>query len=200
MLDIFYWYAISITAIFALLFIRWVRNLAIPYLPCLRSWALNHVVYRLLIPSRKWIPRRKWPSITYIEAAALAVYFGANVAGLAIDVPSRADKMLRFGFMSSINMAPLFLGGQTSFVADVLGIPLHIYYLAHHWVGRMVVVQVLVHTGLAISPDEWIWDGKTTVSVTVGSSPCTSQDNSKLNRLRQQLPLSCYHHSTSSEK
>jgi hypothetical protein len=164
MLDIFYWYALSIAMIFVLLFLRWFIYLAIPYLPCLRSWLLNHLVYPLLIP------RRKWTSVAYIDAAGLAVYCGANFACLIVDVHSRSDVMLRLGLMSSVNMVPLFLGGHTSTVADGLGIPLHVYYLAHHWIGRMFVVQALVHSGLAIYPREWTWDRKSISGVAVGCS------------------------------
>ncbi|CZR64892.1 uncharacterized protein PAC_14792 [Phialocephala subalpina] len=53
--------------------------------------------------------------------------------------------------MSSINMVPLFLGGRTSFIADRLGIPLHVYYLAHHWIGRMAVFEGILHTALAFT-------------------------------------------------
>lgn len=35
---------------------------------------------------------------------------------------------------------------------DKLGVPLHVYYLAHHWDGRLAVVQGLVHMLLAVLP------------------------------------------------
>ncbi|KFZ03967.1 hypothetical protein V501_09271, partial [Pseudogymnoascus sp. VKM F-4519 (FW-2642)] len=36
-------------------------------------------------------------------------------------------------------------------MVDMLGVSVHSYYLAHHWIGRVVVVQGLIHAGLVMS-------------------------------------------------
>ncbi|KFY48402.1 hypothetical protein V495_01368 [Pseudogymnoascus sp. VKM F-4514 (FW-929)] len=36
-------------------------------------------------------------------------------------------------------------------MVDILGVSVHSYYLAHHWIGRVVVVQGLIHAGLVMS-------------------------------------------------
>ena len=61
------------------------------------------------------------------------------------------DLISRTGVMASINMVPLFLGGRTNIMVDILGVSVHSYYLAHHWIGRVVVVQGLIHAGLVMS-------------------------------------------------
>ena len=35
-------------------------------------------------------------------------------------------------------------------LSDFMGISLHSYYLAHHWIGRVVILQSLIHVGLVI--------------------------------------------------
>ncbi|KAI9774702.1 MAG: hypothetical protein M1839_001663 [Geoglossum umbratile] len=52
--------------------------------------------------------------------------------------------------MASVNMMPLFLGGRTSSLVNSIGIPLHTHYLVHHWIGRIAVMQGLLHASLAI--------------------------------------------------
>ena len=80
MLDIINLYAVSIAGIFAVLFIRWASRFATPYVPHARSWTLSHIIYPLLIP------RRKWTSITYIEASLLGAYVIANGVCMGLDV------------------------------------------------------------------------------------------------------------------
>jgi hypothetical protein len=151
-LDIINLYAVSIAGIFAVLLIRWASRFAIPYVPHVRSWTLSYIIYPLLIH------RRKWTSITYIQAALLGAYVIANRVCMGLGVHGTSNLMLRSGMMASVNLIPLFLSGWTNFLANSFGIPLHTYYLAHHWVGRMAVTQGLLHAGLAIPSQNWTFD------------------------------------------
>jgi hypothetical protein len=163
MLDWVNLYAVSVASIFAVLVIGWVSRCASPYIPRLRFWALN-CIYPLLIR------RRKWTSVTYIEFVLLGAYISMNGICMGLGTHGTSDRMLRSGLMSSINTVPLFLGGRTNVLVDGFGIPLHTYYLAHHWVGRMAVMQVLLHVGLAISSRQWTLDTVTISGVVVGLS------------------------------
>lgn len=58
--------------------------------------------------------------------------------------------MVRSGKLAVVNMVLLFLSGRTSLIADKAGIPLHSYYLAHHWVGRMFIAQGIIHAILGL--------------------------------------------------
>ena len=69
---------------------------------------------------------------------------------MGLGIQSTTDLISRTGVMASINMVPLFLGGRTSIVVDLLGVSMHSYYLAHHWIGRVVAVQGLIHAILAM--------------------------------------------------
>ncbi|CAJ2505628.1 Uu.00g130220.m01.CDS01 [Anthostomella pinea] len=47
-------------------------------------------------------------------------------------------------------MAPLFLGGRTNPLADFLRVPLSTYYLCHHWVGRIAILEGLIHAAFSL--------------------------------------------------
>ena len=147
MMDIFVrWYAISIGGLVALPFIFQFRRFGTMQIyTCIRFWLLKNFVYPLLLP--RWLD---WTRVTIGQAVALAAY--ATINGfLMIPWRSSSDLMSRCGMLASVNIVPLFLGGRTSFLAEFLGLQLHTYYLAHHWIGRMVVLQGLLHTTLAIT-------------------------------------------------
>jgi len=78
---------------------------------------------------------------------------------MGLGIKTRSDLISRSGLMASINLIPLFLGGRTNVLASFLGISLHTYYLAHHWVGRVVIIQGLIHVGSVIaSRKPWTFD------------------------------------------
>jgi len=59
-------------------------------------------------------------------------------------------------------------------LANLLGISLHTYYLAHHWIGRVVIVQSLIHVGLVISSRKpWTIDSIQITGITVSLSLVT---------------------------
>ena len=156
-----HWYAALVALVLALLVIRRIGTLLTPCLPFLRHWTLR-ATHPLLVSS----PR--WASVTYVEAAALLIYIAANGLFLFADKPQTSNLMLRCGLMSAVNMIPLFLGGRTSVLADRLGIPFHTYYLAHYWIGGMVIGQALIHALLAISARKAALDRITASGALVG--------------------------------
>jgi hypothetical protein len=98
------------------------------------------------ISSRLILKRRYWSSITFLEALLFSLYLVANGVLMVVGIHwSFTAFATRAGALSAVNMIPLFLGGRTNYLADSLGIPLHTYYLAHHWIGRVVILQSLLH-------------------------------------------------------
>ncbi|KAK4119915.1 hypothetical protein N657DRAFT_626031 [Parathielavia appendiculata] len=95
----------------------------------------------------------RWVAITRLELLALLLYFGANSLALALGLPATDVRGFeqRAARLALINMIPLYLGGLANRLADLVGIPLSLYYFAHFWVGRVVVVEVLLHAVLAIA-------------------------------------------------
>ncbi|KAH8797841.1 hypothetical protein F5884DRAFT_814465 [Xylogone sp. PMI_703] len=133
------WYGIFWGGLFGLLLVLQVRRLLIMS-TCLRSRFRKYFVYRLVPPGRY--------RITVLQAVLLISYAGLNVAFMLLDI--------RSGMLASINFVPLFLGGRTSFIAEWLDVSLNTYYLAHHWIGRLVFIQGLVHSIKSPrSRDQW---------------------------------------------
>jgi hypothetical protein len=161
MLDIIDSYGLGIAGIFAALLIWWIARRVIPRL---RFLTLSRLVYPLLIR------HRKWARLTRFHVLLLVLYLIVNgvCMGVGIDKSSMIPGLiLRSGMMASVNMIPLFLGGRTNPLVDGLGVPLHVYYLVHHWVGRMVILQSFIHAILAISSQKWRLDAPTISGVVV---------------------------------
>ena len=105
------------------------------------------------------VPRRYWMSVTRLECVALALYFGANSAILIL---RKANLGPTAAMLAVINAVMLFLGGRTSPLADFIGIPLSTYYVFHHLIGRVVVIEGVIHAGLAFRrsrPDQTTTSG-----------------------------------------
>ncbi len=105
------------------------------------------------------VPRRYWMSVTRLECIVLALYFGANCAILIL---RRANIGPMAAKLAVINAILLFLGGRTSPLADFIGIPLSTYYVFHHFIGRVVVIEGVIHAGLAFRhsrPDQTTTSG-----------------------------------------
>lgn len=84
--------------------------------------------------------------ISLFAGLNLLLFGAANVTACTLWVQSRAEIAKRCGRLFIINVVPLYLGGRTSFVADrVFRLQLNEYFLLHRWMGRICVIQGLVH-------------------------------------------------------
>lgn len=163
------WYAVSIAAIAALLLLRRIASIASAFLVArFQNLALRHVSYPLLLR------RRYWSSVTRLQGAMVGGYVIINGFCMGLGIRNASDLMVRSGMMASINLIPLFLGGRTNILANFLGISLHSYYLAHHWIGRIVIIQSFLHAGLAISSGiPWTFDSAQISGISVGRPPAS---------------------------
>lgn len=140
------WYGIALGALFAFLLLYRTGSVASHFLIARFSvLALKHVSYPLLFR------RRYYSSVSRIQATLVCSYFLINGFSMGLGIKTRSDLMIRSGVMASINIIPLFLGGRTSVLANFVGISLHTYYIGHHWVGRIVILQGILYVGLAIA-------------------------------------------------
>ena len=148
------WYALSIALpIGALAFYQVGRLFQF------RLW--KHLFYPL------FIRRRYWSSVTRTEAMLLMIYFIVNGLGLGLGIRGASDiatLATRAGAMAMVNLIPLFLGGRTNSLSNFLNVPLQTYYLIHHWVGRMAVLQALAHVGLMVGLEGLPRTGSNTAS------------------------------------
>jgi hypothetical protein len=136
-LSLVEWYAVGVGCLTISFILYFLSNYF--EVPTRIRFAVLKVSYRLILA------RRYWSSITLLEALIFSLYLIVNGILMGLGVRSFTALSSRAGALAVINMIPLFLGGRTSFLADSLGIPLHTYYLAHHWIGRVVILQSLLH-------------------------------------------------------
>lgn len=98
------------------------------------------------------IQRRYWMSMTWFECAILLVVLGGNLFALFYAVPEAPVSFgRRAAVVATINMVPLFLGGRTNLVVDFLRIPLSTYYIFHHWIGRIAIIQCMLHSAIVLN-------------------------------------------------
>jgi hypothetical protein len=148
------WYAVSIAAITASLMIYRIGSvISIFLIARFYNFTLKRIAYPLLVQ------RRYWTGVTGLQGLLVGTYIFINGLCMGLCIECNSDLMSRTGMMASINLIPLFLGGRTSVLANFLGISLHTYYLAHHWVGRVVIIQGLLHVGLVVASGKpWTLD------------------------------------------
>jgi len=87
-----------------------------------------------------------------LELLLLLLYIGGNGAAVAIQATRGATIASSTVLASTINLVPLLLGGRTNRVADAIGVSRSSYYLAHHWIGRVAVLEALVHSAIGLVP------------------------------------------------
>jgi hypothetical protein len=89
-----------------------------------------------------------WSKVSWLQAIFLLIYIALNIFLMVLGFGTIEDWAIRSGTLAAINMILLFLGGRTSTLAELAGISLSTYYVAHHWIGRIVVVQGVLHSVL----------------------------------------------------
>lgn len=135
--------------------IPWLHPLKLRLRSVIPVLLARHAQYPLLLP------RRHWMSITRLESLILALYFAANGAILFF---GKVNIGSTTAMLAVINAIPLFLGGRTNPVADFAGIPLSTYYISHHFIGRVVIAEAILHGALALKrskPDQITISGYT---------------------------------------
>ena len=105
---------------------------------------LTSLRYRTLL---EWTP---WPRVTLFRLSVLLVYIGANVAALFAVPRGEANLGKRFAVVASINLMAVFLGGRTNPLASYISISLPSYYAIHHWISLTAILQLTVHSILAL--------------------------------------------------
>jgi uncharacterized membrane protein len=153
-MDPTFWYAISLVALAATIYILKIASRAISSIGNqIRLYFLRDVWYAFLVP------QRYWTRATRGQALLIALYTAMNGFGIGIGIRTSSDLLVRTGIMASINFIPLLLGGRTNLIPELLGSSLHAYYLAHHWLSRIVVLQSMIHVGLVlVNGQPWTFD------------------------------------------
>ncbi|CUS12793.1 unnamed protein product [Tuber aestivum] len=90
---------------------------------------------------------------TRFQTFFLVGYLAGNIVFCTFMIDYAADKMSmlgevrrRAGWMAAANMVPLFLlAGRNNPLIQLMGIPFDTYNLIHRWLGRIVVLEAVVH-------------------------------------------------------
>jgi hypothetical protein len=102
---------------------------------------------QLVSLDRAALERRRWNGIriTGVHTVAYILYLAGNGIFLCWGVADGETRAKRAAIAAATNLAPIFLGGRTNFLADRAGISLQSYYLAHHWLARLATVEASLH-------------------------------------------------------
>jgi hypothetical protein len=124
----------------------------------IRKQLLYQLVYRR---------RNGSDDVSVLSLFNICLLVGANITACALKIQDRGELARRCGRLFLVNMIPLFLGGKRSLLADqILRIHSSEQSLLHRWMGRVCVLQGVIHatiSTLAASPTA----PQITVSVTI---------------------------------
>lgn len=122
----------------ALLFARAVQHV--------RRYFLSYVYYQQ-------IPRcfRGSKDVAWFDVLLLLTFLAVNALFLSLGVRDIDAFIQRSGLLCSINLLPLFLGGHMNILANYCGIGMQVYARLHRWLGRVAVLEGLLHAVVSIS-------------------------------------------------
>lgn len=121
-------------------------------------WKAWHLIVlrareRLISVLSRWLfytvilPRVRGSTDATIFSVILVILFGVgNIVGSTLAVHTKAELSMRLARLSILNMIVLFVGGRTNIAIDkVLKWSMTEYSFLHRWVGRVSVVEALIH-------------------------------------------------------
>jgi hypothetical protein len=88
---------------------------------------------------------------TGFDVLLIAAFLVGNGLCTTIRVKDIHGLTGRSGLMSIINLMPLSLGASMNLIASRCGIKLGAYARTHRWLGRVAIVEGLIHTAAAVS-------------------------------------------------
>ena len=116
-----------------------------------------------------FVKRRYQASITQLQIISFLAYVMSNKVCIGIEVESIKDLMLQSRIITIINIVLLFLKGQTSILVNRLtSMPLNTYYIAHHQIRRVAIVQGILYAILALVSSK-IVNMQVVLSIVVGT-------------------------------
>ena len=136
-------YAIAAGSIFVLLTVLNSLLCILQKLYACNMLLLRHLIYPFLIRRHRFVG--PW---TRLGVLLRLIYLIANIFLSIFPVLSLSEAAGRAGRLSLINMIPLFFGPHFSFLADVIGVPLHTYQSLHGASAAMTVLLGATHVVL----------------------------------------------------
>jgi hypothetical protein len=118
---------------------------SVTVLPRAQTFFSRRIKYLLIIQRLSVAELTRW------QAFVILAYLVLNSLALSISVQGARDLGKRAAIVAALNITPLFLLEPTSLLARFLRISMPTYQLAHYWIGGMVVLEVVVHSVIAIA-------------------------------------------------
>jgi hypothetical protein len=107
------------------------------------KWAVYSVVTRRLDGSS---------DITIVAGFVILLLVVANIVGSTVFIQTRTELSLRLAKLSVTNLAILYLGGRSNILLDKVFRLFHTeQQLMHRWIGRITVIEGLIHGVFEIS-------------------------------------------------
>lgn len=145
-MDITQWYAVSLGCLVALPIIaRLFFSITI-----VRIYGAFYVRKYMIYPQIHRYLRRSG-KVTRFDLLVLLAFLVGNALCLAINVKGIPEFTKRSGLVSIINLMPLSLGATMNFIISLCGISLPAYAKIHRWLGRVAIVEGLIHVAAAAS-------------------------------------------------
>lgn len=88
---------------------------------------------------------------SWFRGAIILAFLGGNVFFMVVKVKDLPGLVRRSGLISTINLIPLSLGGHMNIIASRCGISLTTYTRTHRWLGRIAIVEGLIHVAATLS-------------------------------------------------
>ena len=108
-------------------------------------YVLRHLVYPYLYRRYSFVT-----PITRFRALLLSLYLGATLFCNLYGIRTLEDASSRAGWLSIVNMVPLFITGRVTTIMQVLGLSLHESIAAHSATGAMVLSQSVAHISMEL--------------------------------------------------
>jgi predicted ferric reductase len=87
---------------------------------------------------------------TWFEVAILIAFLVGNATCMALNVDGISGFIKRSGLICTINIIPLALGAQMNLAVDSCNMKLTTYGRIHRWLGRVTIIEGLIHAVAAV--------------------------------------------------
>ncbi|EXJ56217.1 uncharacterized protein A1O5_12673 [Cladophialophora psammophila CBS 110553] len=164
-MDITQWYAIGLSGLVGLYVVTFalitISKKIIPRVKLLFLLVLAGLMKIGTYAKRRFLQHVYYPQthrylrgsekITRFDLLVTITFLVGVVVCTVIQVQNIPGLRRRSGLISIINIIPLSLGAHMNLLANVCGIRLGAYGRIHRWLGRVAIVEGLIHTATAVS-------------------------------------------------
>lgn len=107
------------------------------------SIIFKYLAYREIPHS--WIYSNTSETFTFLDLCSVSLYIIANGIAMLYNMRTLDELRLRSGVLAIINLIPLGFNAHSNILSDKLKLSTAHYSRIHRWIGRVSIVQCLVH-------------------------------------------------------